>query len=94
MEEQNRVIVLKLEVEEGKIVAIHALEIMNDIITGIFFHAYLNKYIKCFMFKHFFLLYKLKIKICVNTYLIINCHNYNSFRIINIIKIIREFNIF
>ena len=34
MEEQNCVIVLKLEVEEGKIVAIHALEIINDIITS------------------------------------------------------------
>ena len=43
MEELNRVIVLKLEVEEGKIVAIHALEIIDDIITGIFFHAFLNK---------------------------------------------------
>ena len=49
MEEQNRVIVLKLEVEEGKIVAIHTLEIMNDIITGFFFHPYLNKDIKNIM---------------------------------------------
>ena len=29
MEEQNRVIVLKLEVEEGKIVAIHALQVFS-----------------------------------------------------------------
>ena len=46
MEEQNRIIVLKLEAIERELVAIHALEIINYIITGIYFHAYLNKYMK------------------------------------------------
>ena len=46
MEEQNRVIVLKLETIERELVTIHALEIINDIIAGVYFHAYLNKDIK------------------------------------------------
>ena len=46
MEEQNRIIVLKLEAIERELVAIHALEIINDIITGVYFHAYLNKDVK------------------------------------------------
>ena len=58
MEEQNRVIVLKLEVEEGKIVAIHALEIIDDIITGIFFHAFLNKNIQKYNDMYYLARYK------------------------------------
>ena len=58
MEELNRVIVLKLEVEEGKIVAIHALEIIDDIITGIFFHAFLNKNIQKYNDMYYLARYK------------------------------------
>ena len=49
MEERNRVIVLKLEVIERILVAIHASEINNALITGIYFHAYLNKDVKNIM---------------------------------------------
>ena len=58
MEELNRVIVLKLEVEEGKIVAIHALEIIDDIITDIFFHAFLNKNIQKYNDMYYLARYK------------------------------------
>ena len=58
MEELNRAIVLKLEVEEGKIVAIHALEIIDDIITGIFFHAFLNKNIQKYNDMYYLARYK------------------------------------
>ena len=58
MEEQNRVIVLKLEAIERELVAIHALEIINDIITGVYFHAYLNKDIKKYNDMYYFAKYK------------------------------------
>ena len=36
-------VVTKLEILDNELVAIHALEIINNFITGIYFHAYLKK---------------------------------------------------
>ncbi len=58
MEKQNRIIVLKLEVIEKELVAIHALEIINDIITRVYFHAYLNKDIKKYNDMYYLAKYK------------------------------------
>ena len=46
MKNIDRVVVTKLEIFENELVAIHALEIINNIITGIYFHAYLKKDIR------------------------------------------------
>ena len=43
MKNENRCVVTKLEILDNELVAIHALEIINNIITGIYFHAYLKK---------------------------------------------------
>ena len=40
MKNLDRVVVTKLEIFENELVTIHALEIINNIITGIYFHAY------------------------------------------------------
>ena len=42
MKNKNRAIVTKLEILEDELVAIHALEIINNTITGVYFHAYLK----------------------------------------------------
>jgi len=46
MKSINRAVVTKLEIFENELVAIHALEIINNIITGVYFHAYLKKDIR------------------------------------------------
>ena len=46
MKNKNRAIVTKLEILEDELVAIHALEIINNTITGVYFHAYLKKWCK------------------------------------------------
>ena len=43
MKDENRCIVTKLEIFDNELVAIHALEIIDNIITGIYFHGYLKK---------------------------------------------------
>ena len=42
MKNKNREIVVKLEILNDELKAIHALEIINNIITGIYYHAYLS----------------------------------------------------
>ena len=46
MKNIDRVVVTKLEIFENELVALHALEIINNIITGIYFQAYLKKDIR------------------------------------------------
>ena len=46
MKDENRFVVTKLEIIDNELVAIHALEIINNIITGVYFHAYLKKDIR------------------------------------------------
>ena len=43
MKNESRCVVTKLEILDNELVAIHALEIINNFITGIYFHAYLKK---------------------------------------------------
>ena len=43
MKNENCCVVTKLEIFDNELVTIHALEIINNIITGIDFHAYLKK---------------------------------------------------
>ena len=39
---KNRSIVTKLEIIKDDLVAIHAVEVINNKLTGIYFHAYLK----------------------------------------------------
>ena len=43
MKDENRFVVTKLEIIDNELVAIHALEIINNIITGVYFHGYLKQ---------------------------------------------------
>ena len=42
MKDEKRIIVTKLEINENKLSAIHSLEIINNTITGIYFHSYIK----------------------------------------------------
>lgn len=43
MENQERFIIIKLEISKNKLLEIHALEIINNELTGLYFHAYPEK---------------------------------------------------
>ena len=43
MEEKYHIIAVKLEINDNKLSAIHSLEIINNIITGIYFHSYIKE---------------------------------------------------
>ena len=42
MKNEKSIIVIKLEINENKLSAIHSLEIINNTITGIYFHSYIK----------------------------------------------------
>ena len=42
MKDKNRDIVTKLEISDNDLLAIHALEVIDNEITGVYFHAYLK----------------------------------------------------